>query len=751
MFYHDDEMKKGKGENQCPIFFNPLYIVSGKKIWEDEENKNNSRPEKLKVYLLSRIGEDDFERVKDSEGNDVFVETSASGDWKYFFPNLPLYKEAGDNTDDRQDGESGQPAEEAGTGEDEQSTENGGAGEEDQSPGDGGTEGDGQAAGDDQTEKQKIEYMVEEEPVEGYELAEGSGTEENGYDLVNLYEPDLISVEVEKIWEDNDNEADTRPESITIRLLADNEEIDSKTVTVEDEWKCSFADLPKTKDGREIRYTITEDNVAGYTSKVTEKEEEESGTAGDAGKGFTITNTHTPEKITIEGEKTWEDEENRDGSRPDSITIRLKADGRECAVKTVTGDDDWAWSFEDLPKYSQGKEITYSITEDNVKDYTSEIEGYNATNTYIPGRTKVSVTKVWDDADNRDGIRPASVQIKLLVDGEDTHKLLILQESNGWKADFTDLPADNADGSPITYTIEERTVGVITGTDGKGTYAVNITGTAEQGFTVTNTHTPKARTINIDVTKVWNDGDNTDGIRPKEVVIYLITEEEGVVRTATISEECGWKYTFTGLDEINDETGSPIVYTVEEETTSVITGWDSRGTYAAEVSGDSGSGFTITNTHTPVPPEPEEAQITVYKEWDETNMPTPSPKPTPTLIPMPSDKTEAEKGDDGQLPEEGESELQEEENELQEESGGGTALTSEGDSGGTEDTDEFEWPKRPESVTVHVQSGSETVDTAELSEANEWQHTFTGLPTSICSGNRKPLLQLFQPLYSRMC
>ena len=129
----------------------------------------------------------------------------------------------------------------------------------------------------------------------------------------------------------------------------------------------------------------------------------------------------------------------KEGKRPDSITIRLKANGEEVKSTEVSEDDDWAWKFENLPKSSKGKDIIYTISEDTVKDYTTEItkeepdtEGtddgdestedekdsvisFTVTNNYDPGKTQVSVSKVWKDEDNQDGIRPESVVIILLA------------------------------------------------------------------------------------------------------------------------------------------------------------------------------------------------------------------------------------------------------------------------------------------------------------------------------------------------
>lgn len=86
----------------------------------------------------------------------------------------------------------------------------------------------------------------------------------------------------------------------------------------------------------------------------------------------------------VAGHKTWVDDENARGTRPDSIGVHLLKDGTEVAHKTVTAQDGWAWSFDGLPKYENGKLVNYSVIEDPVQGYTSEVSGYDVVNTLIP-------------------------------------------------------------------------------------------------------------------------------------------------------------------------------------------------------------------------------------------------------------------------------------------------------------------------------------------------------------------------------
>ena len=182
----------------------------------------------------------------------------------------------------------------------------------------------------------------------------------------------------------NDTE-DQRPDEIVIHVYAKGEdgsrtEITGSplTVTAENNWAWSMQ-IPLND--------IAVVKVDGENSSVTYKEieiEEEVPEGYEASyDGYNITNTYTGTK-TVEGHKSWEDDNDADGLRPSSITIRLLADGEEIDARTVTAADDWAWSFPELPEYNaSGAEIAYTITEDPVEGYISEIDGYNVTNTIV--------------------------------------------------------------------------------------------------------------------------------------------------------------------------------------------------------------------------------------------------------------------------------------------------------------------------------------------------------------------------------
>ena len=206
-----------------------------------------------------------------------------------------------------------------------------------------------------------------------------------------------------------------------MKLLADGVETDAVELNEANEWEHVFTHLPEFRDGVPIVYTLEEVQVEGYEGSL----------SGDRQRGFTLTNTHIPETLTIEGSKTWDDENDTAGLRPRSVVVRLHADGAEVDRRTVTPENGvWSWSFSGLPRYhSGGTEYIYTISEDHVEDYSVYRDGYNLINRYTPGKTSLNVSKIWDDEDDHDGIRPAAVTVELLANGEDTGMSVALKIS----------------------------------------------------------------------------------------------------------------------------------------------------------------------------------------------------------------------------------------------------------------------------------------------------------------------------------
>lgn len=383
-----------------------------------------------------------------------------------------------------------------------------------------------------------ITYTVKETETSEITGADGPGTYSikvegsmaDGYTVTNKHTPEKTNVTITKTWDDADDQDGIRPPAedfaSSLTLKADGTAVTDVTPTVtvdeddENKYVVTWTDLPKYKSGSAIVYTVEESTIKGYTPG-----------GSPAQNGSTITNTHEPEVISIPIVKEWDDYSNNDGKRPDSIEIALLADGKtvyvdsegnvvpadaegaEPYVLTLEGEgDSWDGEFENLPRYRDHRtEIVYTIDEVDVPEgyesetegsatvdeKTGEVEGFTITNTHEPELIDIIVTKEWDDADDQDGIRPESVTVRLLANGEPIKKLTpkaakpadsgeyvegVLSKDDGWTYTFEGL--DKYDGGEeIVYTVEEVEV-----PEG---YTVSYSGDAKKGLKVTNTHTPK--------------------------------------------------------------------------------------------------------------------------------------------------------------------------------------------------------------------------------------------------------------------
>src|SRR5699024_9520802 len=83
---------------------------------------------------------------------------------------------------------------------------------------------------------EEITYTIEEVEVDGYE------TTIDGFDITNL-RVGTTEVTGTKTW--LDDESADRPESITIYLRANGEQIDEVAVSAASDWEYAFTDLPK--------------------------------------------------------------------------------------------------------------------------------------------------------------------------------------------------------------------------------------------------------------------------------------------------------------------------------------------------------------------------------------------------------------------------------------------------------------------------------------------------------------------------
>ena len=407
---------------------------------------------------------------------------------------------------------------------------------------------------------------------------------------------DVMDVSVSKKWIDADGNPITTPDvtSITAKLFADGVDT-GKTVdiTAANNWKATFTHLRQynvvtASDGTTtktpIEYSVEEVGVNGE-GQVTYggKKYQVTSTSGKVNQNsptdavaLEITNKLVQEKVSVSGKKFWVDDDNNDGKRPSSITVRLLADGVEVQNKTVTEDDNWEFTFTDLPKFKGSTEIVYTISEDAVADYSTSISNYDIANTHAPEQIVIPVKKVWVDNNDAQSLRPASVHVKLFADGEKVDEV-DLNSANSWQYIFTGL-SRYRNGHEIQYTVKE---------DAVTNYSTAYSGDMTSTITITNTIDGK---VSIPVTKKWI------GKAAESATIHLLADGQEAANV-TLNADNNWQYTFTDMPKYKD--GKLITYTISE---------DAIAGYTTAITGDA-TNYVVTNTNM------KTIDIPVTKNW----------------------------------------------------------------------------------------------------------------------------------------
>ncbi|MBF7150827.1 Cna B-type domain-containing protein, partial [Bacillus toyonensis] len=293
----------------------------------------------------------------------------------------------------------------------------------------------------------------------------------------------------------------------------------------------------------------------------------------NADKGVKLSIPNKVKMTSVSGTKTWND--NNATDRPSSIQVDLLQNGNVIQTKEVTAANSWNYTFADLAQYdANGVAYTYTVKEQPVAGYKTEVNGYNITNTKVAKMT-VEGTKKWKDGNATD--RPSSIQVDLLQNGN----VIQTQEvtaANDWKYSFANVESYDVNGSAYTYTVKERPVAGYK--------------SETNGYDITNT---KVGQTTVEGIKTWKDGNATN--RPTTIKVDLLQNGQ-VVATQEVSEATSWKYGFKDLAAYDAE-GNAYKYEVKEQP---VDG------YKTEV-----NGYDITNT------KDAKTSVSGTKTWNDNN------------------------------------------------------------------------------------------------------------------------------------
>lgn len=498
--------------------------------WDDAENQDGIRPASVSLQLKSKVEGGEAVNV----GDNVTVKADADGNWTKTWTDLPKYN-----------------------------------------------------AG------KVIEYTVEESGLpEGYTITTTKDEETGAITLKNSYTPKGVDIAVSVNWNDADNQDGLRPEFVEAELYAGDASTGKKVkLTADNEWKATFEGLAVNKNGKPIEYSLVSTKAEGYEIKTT----------GSATEGLVLNYTHAVKTVDVKATVVWADGNNRDGVRPETVSLQLKADGENLGdVITVNEKSKWTKTWTGLGEYKAGKEVVYTVEVVGLKGgedgYTAEITGdagtgFTITATHVPAVAEIKASVNWDDAENQDAIRPEFVEAELYAGDVSTGKKVKLTADNKWTASFGEMDLKK-DGKTIDYTL------VATKVDG---YDCVVEGSPAKGLILKYSHTTYK--TDVTVTTKWDDAENQDGIRPNTYSVQLTADGEAVGDAITLNEAGNFTKTWKGLEK--NKAGKAITYSVKAS--------DVAKGYEAAVSSTE-SGIVVTLTHTP-----EVADIAVSAAWDDAD------------------------------------------------------------------------------------------------------------------------------------
>ena len=431
-----------------------------------------------------------------------------------------------------------------------------------------------------------------------------SGTSNGEYDTTITFDHSLITTDDEikftMVWDDESDNDGARPSAVTLVLYADGVPVQDNPMHnsgtgVEfvspamcditddgDTWTYIFKDYQKYNDGVAIDYTVAIKNPDqnatfnqnGYTVTYTT-------TAGDSAIGDPIGCViYRPIELhEVPFNIVWDDEFNRDGQRPDYVSVALMSyqwnnktyrwETVEIDTQVVNADDlntitsgNWSGTFGDYPVYHDGLEAIYHlvVTSDlnafipegsfeygwreseygNQKKVTPEVIISQNTNT-----VSVTANVYWNDSQDNDNIRPENIILQLYahapnettswkVDGQQ-YRVTISGDKNAdnWYYTFSGMPkyAEGQSGVELIYTVEAVEV------DGEPLYGTYIIDTNGEQETVVRYEASYLYEDNTDPNVVEGSTVETDDLNKSDRAYVKLTH---ICETQTMNFSVNW-------------------------------------------------------------------------------------------------------------------------------------------------------------------------------------------------------------------
>ena len=594
------------GANQYSITFENTLILTDftmRKAWDDQNDKYGLRPSSVTVTLERTTTPNNaasWERVlfRSSGSTTATVVTATvpdgSGSWAHTFADLPMYDRSG------------------------------------------------------------VQYVYRVvDSVHGYTYTGEMNADGTTYVLTNhLKEFDFTAT---KQWDDQNDLYDTRPATLTVTLqrsvnasaanpVWENVVVNGSAIRVtlpygeDGSWSYTFEKLPvEDAQGRTYTYRIAEDDIPGYRI-----DQVGSGWTSN-GASYTLNNDLIVTDFT--GRKVWNDQDNRYGTRPVSLTVTLQRSinaSSDAAVWTdvvVNGSaitavlnaaNGWSHTFEDLPAMdTSGNAYSYRIRETVPTGYRLSSAAYDQSGAYVLTNdlivTSLSVRKAWQDQNDKYGIRPddltLTLQRRTKVDGVYTSWTDVqlssgqlaqwtLTSANDWSMTLDGLPAKDANGNEYDYRVRENVPG--------GYKLISAVFDADDVYVLTNQLT----TTSIEVDKTWSYEDSwvdTYGFAQPASIQFELRYKAFAEGETVDTQYAGWAVVpgAGALTLTSDASGS------WKRTIIDLPMYDADGKLYVYVALDALTGYDLTATHgstsASIRNTAQTTRLVVTKQWDDQN------------------------------------------------------------------------------------------------------------------------------------
>lgn len=476
----------------------------------------------------------------------------------------------------------------------------------------------------------KAELTAGEGVFSGGQTSTGTITNtKTSYEVTYTNEYARVNINVDKVWDDANDQAGFRPDELTLTLNG----VPSGTTAPEPEitksedgntWSYVWKDLPKyDAQGNEIQYTVTENQVPEHYEC----------TGSPASDGGTITNKHTPEVVNVTVVKEWDDDDNIGNIRPTSIQAQLKAgDTASGNPVTLNEGNEWTYTWENLPKYKNGTEIVYTA------DETAVPTGYEKSgpekSTAEDGTVTFTVTNTYNPTPVRKAFKATKTTSGYPAGGKNVTFTFTLTPATGapGTAQTKELtlsgakPSGEVNFDEIEFTkpgVFEYTVAETAGTADGWTYATNtykvtvtvrddgtgkLTASVDGGDNISfnNEYEPEGTEVTLSGKKTLNGRAMEAG----EFSFKLSTKSGEAVETVQNTDTDG-NYAFSALtfdtagtyeyviEEVNN--GRPnVTYDTKKYNVTITVTDDGSGKLSAAISGDvnaQGNNANFTNSY----------------------------------------------------------------------------------------------------------------------------------------------------------